>query len=190
MRTKQELRKALLEARLSISHLEKKKYQDLLLIQFQQLSIPFLYSIHSYIPIPERNEPDPEPLIRWLQFRNPGMKVAVPKVIENHDLNHIEIDEETRWTSNSWGISEPEAGNLINPKDIDLIFIPLLGFDLQGNRIGYGKGFYDRFLVECRKDALKIGLSYLPPITESFAVDPWDIPLDFCLTPDRIYAFT
>ena len=105
-------------------------------------------------------------------------------------LIHLQIDDQTKWVSNAWGIPEPLDGKQLMPEDFDLIFVPLLGFDLQGNRIGYGKGFYDRFLAQCRPDALKIGLSFLPPVQETFNVDPWDYPLNYCLTPQEIYAFT
>lgn len=190
MRTKQELRIQLLESRLSISPSQIEKNQDLLLIQFQQLSLPYVKCIHTYCSIIEKNEPDPDLLVRWLQFQNPGLKVVVPKVMGHQEMIHVEINDETRWSRNTWGIHEPELGNSVEPADIDLVFIPLLGFDLQGNRIGYGKGFYDRFLQACRSNAYKIGLSFQSPILESFPIDPWDIPLDYCLTPDRIYAFT
>lgn len=190
MRTKQELRKQLLNARMSVNPVQIEKNQDLLLIQFQQLDIPFLQNIHTYVPILERNEPDPDPLVRWLQFTNPGMQVVVPKMFDGQSLVHIHVSDETNWMVNAWGIPEPTDGPLVDPADLDLIFVPLLGFDRVGNRIGYGKGFYDRFLKDCRTDALKIGLSFLPPVEESFSVDPWDFPLDYCLTPEEIYAFT
>lgn len=190
MRTKQELRKQLLNARMAVDLIQMEKKQDLLLIQFQQLDIPFMQTIHAYAPIVERNEPDPDPLVRWLQFKNPGLQVVVPKMIDEQRLVHVHVSDETDWMVNAWGIPEPADGPLIDPPDLDLIFVPLLGFDRLGNRIGYGKGFYDRFLKDCRTDALKIGLSFLPPMEESFSVDPWDFPLDYCITPEEIYAFT
>lgn len=190
MRNKQELRTDLLRSRMSFSPVQLEKNQDLLLIKLQQLDLPFLQFIHTYLPIFDRNEPDPAPMIRWLQFSNPGLQIIVPKLIDKQTLVHVHISDETKWITNSWGIEEPKDGTIADPADIDLVFVPLLGFDKSGNRIGYGKGFYDRFLKECRPDALKIGLSFLPPIEESFQPDPWDFPLDYCLTPNEIYAFT
>lgn len=180
----------LLAARANLSPVQQEKNQDLLLIQFQKLEIPFLQMVHTYMPIMDKNEPDPEPLVRWLMFRNPGLQLSVPKMIDQQKLVHLEIQEDTKWELNQWRIPEPVTGVVMDPDMFDLIFIPLLGFDLQGNRIGYGKGFYDRFLKDCRTDALKIGLSFLPPVDEQFHVDPWDIPLDYCVTPQQIYAFT
>lgn len=190
MRSKKDLRRSLLQARLAMSPVELEKAQDLLLIQFQQLHIPFLQSIHTYVPLLDKHEPDPDPLVQWLEFKNPGLTVAVPKMVDTSSLVHIQIDEQTNWVNNSWGIPEPLAGLEMDPSSFDLIFVPLLGFDERGNRIGYGKGFYDRFLNDCRPEALKIGLSFLPPIKTSFDVDPWDFPLQYCITPEEIYAFT
>lgn len=190
MRTKTELRKKLLEARLSISPEQMVKLQDLIIIQFQKLDLPFLHLIHAYVPLSNRNEPNPDPLVRSLKFSNPGLKVAAPKMATDQLLVHLEVNDDTRWIENRWGIAEPISGQEIVAAEVDLVFVPLLGFDLKGNRIGYGKGYYDTFLKECKPDVIKIGLSILPPIYESFPVDSWDQPLDYCITPQRIYAFT
>lgn len=85
---------------------------------------------------------------------------------------------------------EPDKGLILDPRQIDLVLMPLLIFDVKGNRVGYGKGFYDRYLSQCRQDILKIGLSYLPAINRIEDVDPFDIPLDYCATPERLYDFT
>jgi len=64
-----------------------------------------------------------------------------------------------------------------------------LAFDEKGNRIGYGKGFYDRFLNECKKDVIKVGLSFFEATTTIEDTNANDIPLDFCVTPEKIYRF-
>lgn len=189
MNTKQEIRKALLARRMALSISQREKAQDLLLINLQRLSLPFLQLVHAYQPLQERHEPDPNPLVRWLQIANPVLQLAVPRILEQNELAHVIVTEETIWERNTWGIEEPLEGEIANTEDIDLIFVPLLGFDLNGNRIGYGKGFYDRFLKETRPDALKIGLSFLGPIND-IPADPWDIALDFVITPQQSYAFT
>jgi 5-formyltetrahydrofolate cyclo-ligase len=90
---------------------------------------------------------------------------------------------------NQWGITEPEYGKEVPPQLIDVVIVPLLAFDTRGNRLGYGKGFYDRFLAECKADVLKIGVSYFEPEQAFEEVDEYDIPLDICVTPERVWSF-
>ena len=77
----------------------------------------------------------------------------------------------------------------ITPEKLDVIFIPLLGFDKQGNRVGYGKGYYDRFLHQCKPEALKIGLSFFEAETTLIQdTTEHDVPLDVCVTPTQVYS--
>jgi len=69
---------------------------------------------------------------------------------------------------------------------IDAVLIPLLAFDNQGFRVGYGGGFYDRFLPACRPEALKVGLSFFDPVDVIEDKDQYDIPMDYCVTPTEI----
>ena len=66
--------------------------------------------------------------------------------------------------------------------------MPLLTYDLQGNRIGYGKGYYDRFLAQCDSECCFIGLSFFPP-EERIPTEKTDIKLQYCITPEKIYSF-
>lgn len=77
----------------------------------------------------------------------------------------------------------------MEPKKIEVVFVPLLAFDKQGNRVGYGKGFYDRFLKQCKTDVVKIGLSLFDAEEEIEDVLENDIPLDYCITPNKIHEF-
>ena len=70
-----------------------------------------------------------------------------------------------------------------------MVLVPLLAFDSKGYRVGYGKGFYDRFLKQCRNDCVKIGLSYFEPIDAINDAGEFDVPLDFCITPQKAYVF-
>lgn len=107
----------------------------------------------------------------------------------DNTLMHILWEEDTPLAMNSWGITEPEYGEEVLPEQLDMILIPLLVFDRKGNRIGYGKGFYDRFLAKCRHDAIKVGLSCFEPAEEISDVDQYDVPLDLCITPGKIWYF-
>ena len=186
---KAELRKILLDQRMALGHVQMEKFQDMILIHFQQLALPYLQYLHTYQPIEGRHEPDPEPLVRIAEFRNPGLQLVVPKLTGENGMLHILVTERTVWHKNRLGIPEPEEGESVDEDLIDLVLVPMLGCDLTGNRIGYGKGYYDRFLVNCREEVLKIGLSFLEPIESIDDVDPWDVPLDICITPQRVYEF-
>ena len=72
---------------------------------------------------------------------------------------------------------------------IDAVIIPLLAFDEKGNRVGYGAGFYDRFLRNCKTNVTKIGLSFFPPEKEEIETNHFDIKLTHCITPEKIYIF-
>lgn len=105
-------------------------------------------------------------------------------------MEHFLMREGIVLEENAWGIVEPVEGERIAESALDLVLIPLLVADGKGNRVGYGKGFYDRFLVQCRPDCVKIGISYFDPIEKIDDVDAFDIPLDMLVTPKKIYRFS
>ena len=187
---KSEARKIFSAQRSALKPLEVNTKQDLLLILFQQLILPKCSIVHAYLPLYERNEPDPTPLLDFMHFRQPGMQVAYAKIVPNNfSMLHFLQDDEMFFEKNQYGIPEPIGGIAVKETDIDIVFIPLLAFDKSGNRVGYGKGYYDRFLSKCRKDAMKIGLSFFPPVDSIEDVDFFDKKLDFCITPESVYAF-
>jgi 5-formyltetrahydrofolate cyclo-ligase len=188
--TKSALRNAYKQKRLALTVREINTAQDLILINFQQLPLPFIQIVHAYLPISENNEPDPQPLTDWLQFTNPGMQLAHP-VSSTTDISmrHFICNEHTSYKIGHYRVPEPLDGIEIAPHLIDLALIPLLAFDLNGNRVGYGKGYYDRFLSQCRPEMLKIGLSFFSPVDSIEDADFFDKKLDFCITPDCVYAF-
>ncbi len=98
-------------------------------------------------------------------------------------------DEQLIWEDAPFGLVQPSAGNTVKPYEIAMVFVPLLAFDLQGYRLGYGKGFYDRFLATCKPDVLKIGFSWFQAIEEMPEINAHDLPLDYCITPERLYVF-
>lgn len=142
---------------------------------------------HVFLPIKEKKEIDTYPLIELLQEKN--KKVIVPKIAGVSDLEHYELQQHTRLVPNKWGIPEPTSGNRIEEELIDVVFVPLLAFDYQGHRVGYGKGYYDRFLQRCRADVMKIGLSIFGPVEIISDIEETDIALDYCITPAEIYSF-
>ncbi len=141
---------------------------------------------HLFLPILKNKEPDTSYLLSILQGKNKN--IVVPKV-SGKTLSSYLLTDNTRFKKNAWEIPEPIEGIKIFPKKIDVVFVPLLAFDKQGNRVGYGKGFYDKYLSTCRPNVVKIGLSLFGPVEAIDDVSENDIPLDHCITPEEIYSF-
>lgn len=104
-------------------------------------------------------------------------------------LKHYLLADNTVLRTNVFGVPEPIDGIEIMETQLDIVFVPLLAFDFKGNRVGYGGGYYDRFLKKCRKDVIKIGLSFFEAIEEIKDANVNDIPLTYCVTPNRVYEF-
>ena len=108
---------------------------------------------------------------------------------KQHTLRHFVWDEHTTLQTNQWGITEPNGGLEVEEKELDMILVPLLAYDLQGNRVGYGKGFYDRFLAKCNANVQKVGLSYFEPLDSIGDAESFDIKLNSCINPEKIWRF-
>jgi len=188
--TKAGLRQVYKEKRLQLSPQQIEKFTDLLLINFQKIQLPFLSCIHTYIASEKLGETEPSAITRYLQFKNPGLKILVPKInINSGSMQHIPFDDEVELTDNLFGIAEPAYGEIVEPGEIDLVLIPLLAYDQHGYRVGYGKGYYDKFLLQCSEDVIKIGLSFFEPVDEIDDINQFDISLNYCVTPQQVYEF-
>lgn len=188
---KQELRDIFKEKRKSLSVHEIEKFNDLILINFQKLKLPFINCVHSYVASLKLGEADTATIIRYLQFKNPLIKIAIPKIdIHSGKMVHYHFDEGVEMITNTFGIDEPKEGSLISEKEIDLVLIPLLAFDKRGYRVGFGKGYYDKFLSRCKPNVIKVGLSFFDPVDEIKDISGFDIPLNFCITPKETFAFS
>ena len=96
---------------------------------------------------------------------------------------------ESQLTLNSFGIPEPTTGKEIQAALLDFVFVPLLGLNDKGLRVGYGKGFYDRLLARCKPECVFIGLHLFDEFMPIDDIDPNDIAVHMCITPKRIYDF-
>ncbi|MFL9484154.1 5-formyltetrahydrofolate cyclo-ligase [Chitinophagaceae bacterium LWZ2-11] len=188
--TKQELRKIFKEKRTAISPHERLKLDDLMLLQFQQFNFSSVQTLLTYWPMANTAEPNTHLFSSYLRHMVYGLQIAYPVTdFTDNSMQPVVINEDTTYILNEYGIREPKAGTVIRPLDIDLVFVPLLVCDNEGYRVGYGKGFYDRFLANCRQDTVTIGFSYFNPIDHISDIEDFDIPLDYCITPDNIYEF-
>lgn len=139
--------------------------------------------IHIYASMSERNEVDTFSIINYALKKN--KRVFVPVMMEAGKLKHCEIDSTSSLKKNSWGVPEPVDQNLLDEINPDLSFIPMVAGDLQKNRLGYGKGYYDRFLAST--NTVKAGLLFEKQLSdESIPVDSYDVSLDILITEKRI----
>lgn len=188
--TKAALRKIYKEKRKQISFKDKKHWTDLILINFQKLDLAFIHCVHTYLAIEEQNEVETENIARYLKFKNPGVKIVVPKInLDAGEMQHYIFNDDVEMKPNDFGIIEPVKGERVDPAEIDLVLTPLLAFDKRGFRTGYGKGFYDKFFQQCDKDVIRIGLSFFDAEEKIDDINEHDIPLHYCITPQQVYTF-
>ncbi|MEC3878037.1 5-formyltetrahydrofolate cyclo-ligase [Parapedobacter sp. 10938] len=188
--TKQALRKRYREKRMGLSPEEFQRLNDGLILQAEVLDLEHLRTVHLFLPITGNNEPDTYAITGRLRQRYPNMRIVLPKTEPGtREMKHFVWDANTALVPNHWGIPEPVTGTAVRPHEIDAVFLPLLVFDQQGHRIGYGKGFYDRFLAECRPAAQKIGLSLFEGVKSISDISSHDVAMDLCVTPTRIWTF-
>ena len=188
---KSELRKIYLAKRRQLSQAECAQFNlQVYHFFFTQIDLSFIKVLHLYLPLEKNNEPDTWAIIDRVRREFPHVRISIPKVnnvtgeVENFYFEGLHQIE-----TNSWGIPEPKQGIPTPSEKIDLVIVPLLVFDDEGNRVGYGKGFYDRFLINCRPDCKKIGLSFFEPIVSISNVDAHDVKLNSCIIPRQIYQF-
>jgi 5-formyltetrahydrofolate cyclo-ligase len=187
---KKDIRYHYKQQRYTISQTDKMKWDDLLLIQFQTIEIPFLSHVLSFYPIEENNEVNTFLITDYLHFRNPNLELCYPRTnVKERSMQAIRCVADTIFEANEQNIPEPAGNVVVGPEAFDLVIVPLLAFDEKGRRVGYGKGFYDRYLPACRPDCIKVGFSYFEAIPAISDADQFDVPLDFCITPQRIYVF-
>ncbi len=146
--------------------------------------------LHGFIPIKKFNEIDTSLIFERLWHEFSGILTLAPHInVANGEMQSSKFSADTELKENAWGIREPVGGTAIDASNVDVVLVPLLCFDTRGHRVGYGKGFYDRFLSKCRPGCVKIGLSFFSPVEEITDADGRDIKIDRCITPDKIYRF-
>lgn len=187
---KEELRKLYKNKREKLSDDQIDQYSIDIANQILQLDKLWDYqNYHIFLSIDRQKEVNTEFILSVLQGRDKNVLLSKSN-FKQGTLTHYLLTDSTVLKINAYGIPEPENGIQIQTDQVEVIFIPLLAYDYKGNRIGYGKGFYDRFLAECNPNTLKIGLSFYPPEEQIISdLDPHDIPLDYCITPESIVKF-
>nr|WP_295929264.1 5-formyltetrahydrofolate cyclo-ligase [uncultured Dyadobacter sp.] len=149
-------------------------------------------TLHTFLPQLGSREINTSFIIELFRTAFPAMRIAAPYIIPGtREMEHYLITPFTHLITNQWRIPEPDPTNAekIQPLEIDIVLVPLLAFDRKGYRVGYGGGYYDRFLPKTRPECIKMGLSLFEEVDKIEDIDEFDIPLDACITPERLYDF-
>lgn len=189
--TKEELRKIYLQKRLSLSKAEYTQlsfqlYQNF----FASIDLSSIKILHTFLPLEKNREPDTWLIINRIRREFLHIRISIPRVNDQKEqLESIFFEDLHQLQKNKWGIPEPKQGLPTDPEKIDMVLVPMLIFDKQGNRIGYGKGFYDKFLRTCRKDCKRVGISLFEPIERIDDLNDLDVPVQYCVTPSTYYSY-
>jgi 5-formyltetrahydrofolate cyclo-ligase len=142
--------------------------------------------VHIFIPIEKFKEINTQIFITY--FLSQNIKVFVPKIVDTK-LISVEIFNNTKFEINNWNILEPDSNEDSGENDFNYVITPLLYCDKKGNRVGYGKGFYDDFFKNLSSGTKKIGVNYFNP--DEIIDDVWenDVPLDYLATPTDVLSF-
>ena len=185
---KKELRKKYKELRQNLSQEEIEEKSLEIANQLLKLDIWENTYFHIFLPIEEQKEVNSEYILNILQAKDKEIVISKSD-FETTSMLHFLLTDNTKIKKNEYNIPEPINGLSVPTKMIDVVFIPLLAYDKQGNRVGYGKGFYDKFLSQCNDDTIKIGLSFFEPEELIEDVFETDIKLNFCVNVDEIVCF-
>ena len=146
-----------------------------------------LNHFHLFFPIPKQLEINTYPIRAYLEEL--GGNIYTSKVDAGSlNMKTLLLKPNTKFQLDSWGIPVPEEYEIAANELIQVVFVPLLAYDQKGNRIGFGKGYYDVFLASLESSVLKVGLSFFSPEL-SIPSELHDIPLDYCITPENIITF-
>ncbi|HET8859993.1 5-formyltetrahydrofolate cyclo-ligase [Marivirga sp.] len=179
------LRKVYLEKRKFISQAEYERRNQLLyqrLVELQEANQ--FKSIHIFIPIRKNKEADTFPFAQYLWSKKPNIEVVTAvSDLKSPVLHHVKITKETTFLENKWGIPEPLNGSPYAIEDIECVLVPMVVGSKSGHRIGYGKGYYDRFLRDCQTGTRFAGISLGPLLEHDLFSNHYDIPMHNMITP-------
>ena len=189
--TKEELRKVYIQKRSSLSDSEYIELNDGLCAVFSKnVDLTGIKILHSFLPIERQKEPDTRPIIKQIMERHHDIRIAVPRVNDKtQSLESILLESTTVLKNSGWGIPEPETGVLVDPGKIGMVLVPMLIFDRRGHRVGYGKGFYDKFLTITNQNCKRVGICLFDPVDRIDNIMGYDERLDQCVTPSGSYTF-
>ncbi len=175
--------------RAQLTSVEKMRFSFEILEQFKiWLSTQKnLTHFHLFLPIQKEKEVDTFIIKEYLEEKK--KQVFTSQIKSNSlEMDTFLLSSKTVFKESKMGIPVPIGAEKVDPHVVEVILIPLLAFDILGNRLGYGKGYYDSFLSGLAGGVIKVGLSYFLP-EERIPFEAHDIPLDYCITPSKIFTF-
>ena len=185
---KDQLRKLYIQKRKALSDVEFKQLNKAVVDNFfKGVDLSNIKVLHTFLPIEKNREVNTWLIINKIKSDFPNIKVSVPRI--NNQSAMIEsfyYEKAEQLELNMWDIPEPKQGMPTDINDVDMVLVPLLAFDRQGNRVGYGRGFYDKFLATCPERASKVGLSLFDPVKEIEGMSNYDVPLDMAVTAEKV----
>ena len=188
--TKSDLRTYYKQQRLLLDIPEQERWNQLLCIHFKRISFNQPRRVLTFCAHQQLAEPDPLRLTDYLQQQFPQIRIAYPVVQSTPGWMEAVLPETgTSFQLGKWGIPEPTSGEIWQPETIDLVLVPMLIADKKGNRVGYGGGYYDRFLQRTKPEVLKVGICFFDPVESITDTAQFDVPLSCCITPQGLYEF-
>jgi 5-formyltetrahydrofolate cyclo-ligase len=189
--TKKELRKYYLIKRKELSDKAYEELNQKLFTNFfSSVDLTGVSVLHTFLPIEKNREPDTWPIIDHIKKEYPKIKISIPRINDQTgELENFYFESKDQLKTNLWGIPEPKHGIPTEPSSIDVVFAPMLVFDRNGHRVGYGKGFYDRFFRQCSSTCKRIGICLFPPVDNIDDVSEYDEKLDVIITPEDTFTF-
>ena len=184
--TKAEVRKYYRNLRKQFSKEEVNQLSAAIFEHIKTIDFSNAQTFHIFLQIEKNNEVNTYPIINWLFNQN---KTVVLPLVIGDDMINCQVEKDFETSLNSFQIPEPIQYTEIDAKAIDVVFAPMFVADKKGNRVGYGGGYYDKFLARCKPETKKIGLTYFRPIENIDDIYFGDFPLDFCITPEEIVSF-
>ena len=188
---KQVLREVYLEKRKTLT----KEEHSLRSLDVTKRTIAYLKessarNVHLFLPITKQRELDTWPILNFLIDSARFQPIVSTTIFEQKEMKHFLVDKNTNFAKDKYGIPSPVDAKPFQTEEIDIVFTPLISFDKVGNRIGYGGGFYDRFLAKCKSNTEIIGLAITPPLDFIPYAEHQDISLTGCINHHLTFDFS
>lgn len=178
--TKKEMRKAYI-ARLQQLDLNTRVREERRLVSRLYDQPEWVSAKTVAITLSQSFEVDTAPLI--LHARHKGQTVVVPRTLPHRQMEFVAIDEDTTFEETSFGVLEPVDGTVIPAEEIDLMVVPGVAFTTTGKRLGFGGGYYDRYLANYQGVTISLALNTQVAAEDEWEADPFDITVNKVLTP-------